>query len=404
MLVKKESIKKHSLIVGTFLSFAGFYVILLSLVNFGYSDESRVLTVPLRVIILVSLFIMFVLRNKKRVSNGFLFFSFFIILYYIRIFLEYFTSTHTYHIPVFDFFLFFTSFVSFPFILLSQSKLYVKDYRYIFWSIIVGNFLLAISTIYYYGSLVGEVSRLTSTYTDLALISPLMLAYNSVLAITIGVIYIMNNKVSGKQKYLLYITIALSLIPFFFGASRGSIIALIFPIFLYFIFSKNKKYRYRIIIVSMLLLIIITLYSNYAGQGIINRFVETFNALLANDYSDVRLQLWITSWDQFVDNPLFGNSLENNIYNAYPHNLFIETLITTGIFGISCIIGFLLYMFKKISRIIKYYPHYYYITTIFLVGFVRSLFTDGIYGHSWLAFGAAVIMAFDFKKFEKQTP
>ena len=82
--------KTHNLLfyLNFFLSFLGFYVVLLVVFNIGQGDFSRQLTIPMRMMIgLSSLLIFFLnIRNKSPYLNWFFFF---VVIYSIRIIIDY---------------------------------------------------------------------------------------------------------------------------------------------------------------------------------------------------------------------------------------------------------------------------------------------------------------------------
>lgn len=392
MTIKKSSIINVLLSFSFFFVFAGMYAVLLYSVNTGFGDISRYITVPVRILVLICLSIIFLIKNRISTNNTFILFVAFSSLYYLRIVVELLKGSDQFHLPLIEFFLYFTAFVFLPGVLVSQIELNSKQFKIIFWCIVLGNLILATGSYFYYGDLIGVVNRLTESTTENTL-NPLILSYNSALGIGLGIGYLMTNKVYGLERSIIILTIICCVVPFILGASRGSYIALILPFIFYLIVSNNNDNK------SILLFIIIGLGISiiiiYLGEGLIERFTKTFTALNRGDYSDKRLQMWISSWYQFVDNPFFGNSLENDRYNFYPHNLFFETLITTGSVGIIVLFALITSIFKKTIRIIKGNPEYFFITIIFYQALIRSLLSGSIYSHVWLAIGMALVIQFN---------
>ncbi len=181
------------------------------------------------------------------------------------------------------------------------------------------------------------------------------------------------------------------------GASRGAVIAIFAP-FVFNIFIKLKLKQLVLSIVGIFLIVFSLMYfSDYLGTGLVDRIMNTVNALKEGDYSESRLSIWKSSWYQFMENPLFGNSLENFEHQRYPHNIFFETLISTGGIGFFILIFSLVVLLRKAIIVSRVRPQYFFIVTIFLFAFIRSMFSGAIYDANWLAMGAALLVSFNQK-------
>jgi O-antigen ligase len=335
------------------------------------------------------------MRPRFQINKGLFFFLFFSILYLIRITIEYYNFTSFFHIPEIDFFLYFMSFVFLPLFLISQFDLSETDYGQIFWAIVTSSLCFSTLSIFFYHDIVGKVSRISMISRlqyDVSVLSPLILSYCSALGIGIIISYLLTNYIDGFKKRILIITLALCLIPFFLGASRGSILALAFPVIYYFLFAGNMKSRCKVIFFIMLISTVLALSTEYLGSGLFDRISITQTRI--DTGSEARIYIWEASIHQFLDDPVFGNSLENEQVNHYPHNLFLEVLITTGILGFIPFFLFICIIFLKIKTIIIHEPRHFWMCTIFLQAFVASMFSGALYNASWLAIGAGLVLGF----------
>jgi O-antigen ligase len=186
----------------------------------------------------------------------------------------------------------------------------------------------------------------------------------------------------------------LCLIPFFLGASRGSIIALFIPFIFYFLFQKGLKRKIVAITAIATIAIGFIIAAQYLGLGVFNRFINIGIGQAGS--SMTRLDMWQSSWYQFLENPIFGNSLEATNVGVYPHNILLETLITTGFFGFSAYLLFLYFTFKKAIKIIKYNSSHFFIVVIFLQALSKNMVTGGLYSTSWLAIGSGLILGYNY--------
>ncbi|MGM0503940.1 MAG: O-antigen ligase family protein [Bacteroidota bacterium] len=320
----------------------------------------------------------------------------FSILYFTRIFYEQLTGRNHFHISETQFLLYYSGFVFFPFLFISQTKLDEKSYQKIFHAILFSTIILSVLTFIYYRSIIGTVGRISYAISkDANYISPLALSYTGALGIGLGSIYLITNKnINKRKKYFIIITIILSAIPFFLGASRGSLFALAVP-FLFLIYkirSIKKKLAISLMIVFLGFLIVI--FAEKMGSGIITRFMNIGADIESGSSSTIRLIQWTDSLEQFWNNPFFGNSLENTTFNFHPHNIFLEVLITTGLIGFIPFIFLIIKGFKAALNVFKNFPEYSWIAALFLQSFTQNMFSGGLYSASWLFASLALLISF----------
>ncbi|KPP97287.1 MAG: O-antigen ligase like membrane protein [Bacteroidetes bacterium HLUCCA01] len=394
MKVSKEKLVNISLGTAFFFVFAGSYVVLIILANTGYKDVSRLFTIPIRLFIVALFAISFVLHRKIRFNKGVIWFLIFSLLYYLRIYISYQGYNPYLHQSEWDFFIYFTSFVLLPFIFITQTKITKYHINLLFYTVSIGSLILAIGTLYYYRDIIGDVSRITFV-DDVNVISALILSYVASLGIGVAYSYKLTNHTTTRiQSIIIYTTLVLCLIPFFLGASRGSVIALGLPFVFYILYSNTIKNKFNSISLFISLVILMIIASVFLGEGLFNRLIGTYEDINSNSSSAIRLDIWKTGLIQFYNNPIFGNSLQNDYYGFYPHNIFVEILLSTGIIGFLCYSAFLYEVFRKSINIIKYNPEFFFLVTIFLMALSRSMFTGGIYSTSWLAISAALILSY----------
>ncbi|GAA4440137.1 hypothetical protein GCM10023188_37030 [Pontibacter saemangeumensis] len=110
-----------------------------------------------------------------------------------------------------------------------------------------------------------------------------------------------------------------------------------------------------------------------------------------------RIGIWEYALNHFYDSPLFGSSLEVPETGHYPHNIYIEVLMTTGI------VGFIPFMFIIVKTmlqslyIFKHKPELSWIAAIFLQNIIQNSFSGAIYGASWLFVSMAMVLCVDFR-------
>src|SRR5690606_37813156 len=127
----------------------------------------------------------------------------------------------------------FISFVIIPFIGFSKIRYDKIDFIKLYRVFIITALAFSILSITLYGKFIGQVARLNENSTGEEVISPLILSYCGALIIGVVSFFLLYSK---KINRLLKITsiacLCLALIPFFLGASRGSIFAVFIPFIL----------------------------------------------------------------------------------------------------------------------------------------------------------------------------
>jgi len=378
------------------ISFLGFYTVILLALNAGMAGFTRQLTIPMRGIIGGACILLFFLNFKNKIPylKWFLIFVFF---YSSRLFIDY-INDKVFYISYTDLIFYFLSFSVIPFIGVIKtdfSKIDVKSiYKTFLFTALAFCILVGLS----YSRFIGTVGRLsTNTTGEEDIISPLILSYCGTLIIGVCATYVFFNRSEKKIiKQLSYVAVALAFIPFFLGASRGSIIALFVPFFMLAmskISFRNVMIYITFFVIGIFLLIYI---DDYLGSGLIDRLAGTSEAIERGDSSASRVTIWAYSYEQFLNYPLFGDKLKTNGVDIYPHNIVLEVLQSVGIVGF---IPFLILLFKGVIssiKVFKYHVSYAWIAIIFLQSLMQGMFSGAIYSSAWFWTSLAMVLSMEY--------
>ncbi len=164
------------------------------------------------------------------------------------------------------------------------------------------------------------------------------------------------------------------------SGSRGPFVAVSFSLLIFMIFSKKHNYIGLIVfgLIAIAVLYKLALYLDTSGAfPILNRIEST---LSGNDYSVIgRQESYSGAFYQFVENPLFGDSLEEKTTGYYPHNVILEAFMSTGIVGGLAFLAFFLYVFYYGYMLIKTDAATSWIALIFMQYFIGAQFSGAIY-------------------------
>lgn len=379
-----------------FLTFLGYYAILLLLFNLGLSEASRSVTIPIRLGIVAMLALLF-LKNIKHLQpvKGMHWFLLFCFVYLYRLFDDY-NSLELYYMSIPDVLLFFLSFAVIPFIVLSTQPLSKSKLKAMFNALFIGGLLFSALVLFFYSRFIGQVSRLASGTAGESVLSPLALSYSSALVIGVFTFYLLFNKVSFLKRILMLVGIGLATVPFFLGASRGALIALGIPFILYFLSGKTIGFKIRSLILLAIIVIGVIYLDQYFSSGLLNRFLGISEAIETGASSASRIDIWKASFEQFLNNPIFGDKLKIDGVNGYAHNIILEVLQTTGLMGFIPFIIVIINAWKICLYILKHHKAYFWIPVIFIQAFFMNMFSGAIYNASWFWTSMALLLCLGY--------
>ena len=105
-----------------------------------------------------------------------------------------------------------------------------------------------------------------------------------------------------------------------------------------------------------------------------------------------RLSRQAGAFNAFMESPLFGASLEEPTYGGYPHNMFIEALMSTGIISAALLFILLSMTFTYAVRLYVEVKGYGWASVLFIQYLVASQFSGSIYtvNYLWITNGLVI--------------
>lgn len=403
LISKKNKINSYLFFLIFFLVFIGFYSILLLGVNAGLPEIAQTISIPLRFVIVV-LCLLLITGKLQRIKfeKEVLIYIVFFVIYLFRVFYDY--SLHRpLYIEYSKLILYFISFSVIPFVVIASTKLSKEIINSIFKGFLYSSIAFSFLATLLYGKYIGTVARLASNYVEDDVLSPLILSYCSALGIGVLIMYLIYNKTTRFWRFLISLTIIMNLVPFYLGASRGSILALFIP-FLFLVLSKiNIKVLFKSFIFLAIFVTFLYYTDIYLGSGLFDRFLSIGDDVEFQSSSASRLGLWSYALEQFVEYPFFGDKLQTNNINMYPHNVILEVLQAVGFLGAIPLFILLYKAFGICKKIFINYSELAWIPVIFIQAFVQNMFSGAIYTASWLWGSMALLFALNyFIKHEKK--
>jgi hypothetical protein len=389
------SLKKALIFIIAFFTFGGYFVINALAIESGLPLGTRMFTVPLRLFICALCAIhFFSLLSKLRLQWTVLIpFALFSIMFIFRIIKSSIEEPELLSRSGFEFVLFFLSFGVIPFVYYNVVPKN-RDLIIIENAVVLGSVLLSVIAIVFYRDLLGGDFSRAGGYSssDDATISPLALSYSAALVLGVALYRI----VQLKRKIILNLVIlCLGFIPFLLGASRGSVLALLLSLFLVVVANQGLKGFLKTALLLVLLFPIVSYVVEASGSGLIDR-MSTIQTQFNPDevqHSWNRIFIWRTSFEQFLENPISGDFLENRARGHYPHNVVIEALMTTGLIGGIPFIYLLVKGMLKAAQIVRTMPDKGWLSIVFVQVVFMNMFSGGIFSAIWLWSSLGIILA-----------
>lgn len=384
-----------------FLIFFGFYIMLMVISSMGLKSISKSFSIPIRIIIGFCLCAIFFLSKKRKGPSHYVLFGIFSLLYFYRIVADFYQS-YNYGFSTSELIFYFGSFAVLPYCILASIKLDERHFQVGHKALILSAFLFSILAFVSYKKYVGVYSRLSIISGDEDLLSPLILSYCASLAIGIAATYLRQHRLKAKQKIYSLSIICFSIVPFFLGASRGSIFALFIP-FIFMVWAKkNFMFNFKVLLILIFSIGVLVYLDGVLSSGLLKRFSGISEDIESGGQSSgaERILMWKQSFAQFMDHPIFGDRFKISGFDSYNHNLFLEVLQTTGAAGFIPFLYLIILALKGSLRIFKAVPMNSWIGVIFIQSFIQNMFSGAVFTASW--FWASMALVFSTQYYIKK--
>lgn len=196
----------------------------------------------------------------------------------------------------------------------------------------------------------------------------------------------------GRRNLLIYGSLFLiGAVGLFLSASRGPLMAFILCL-LFFEYTRSIRKLFSFIYLGTFSVAVSLLCFDWLFENIIKNFM-TLRIAEINDASAMeRIIAYRGCLEQFWVSPLLGSSIEEKITGFYPHNLFLEGLISTGLIGLIFLILWSIFIIVAVVKIIRNNYEDGWIALIFLQYWLGSQVSGAVYtsGTMWVLSGLVV--------------
>lgn len=126
----------------------------------------------------------------------------------------------------------------------------------------------------------------------------------------------------------------LGLYVLFATGSRGPLVALVLAIVFFEAVKGGRAAIFLALFAAPFLATLAFDVNQFEAALGTNLFSRLDTAIAGTDQSSIgRVSQISSAWQMFLDAPLFGAALEDPAFGIYPHNIFVEAFMATGVFG-----------------------------------------------------------------------
>ncbi|KGL64355.1 O-antigen ligase family protein [Polaribacter sp. Hel1_85] len=369
----------------------GAQVVILFVYTLGFKDSSQSFTIPYR--ILVSIFSIYLLFSKSLFyvfakSRILHLIFFFYLLILLRMFYDGFLGVNEMGLKPEVYIFRFLSFIvlpSFAFMypLKKQDVIYAQK------GVIFTCFSFLFIGFFLYRDQLGSDYRsagYTAERVKDEFISPMAFAY---IGFTLFGIVIWDYFYQKRLSLFIFLTlISISIFAIAWSGTRNTSLGVLFILaFVSLQKSKSKKHFFKILFIWISGFIGIAYLMAKSDLDILNRFTFLFDQIKSGDADagSARLSIWGDGFNQFLQNPFFGDALEVKSYKYVAHNMYLETLMATGVLGGITFLIILVKTFKNGYIMLKTNSNLGWLMILFLercfTGFLSTSILDPLF---WL--------------------
>jgi len=195
------------------------------------------------------------------------------------------------------------------------------------------------------------------------------------------------------KKKLNFKLIIINLLLIFLGiyimivsGSKGIFFSFILAIFVLFFFSKkisvNNLIRFSVLLffftLTVFLIFKADVFNKFYSSNLFGIILRIKN--LSNDLSTLqRIDFYNQALQSIISNPVFGSQIEIRSYKFYPHNLFLEYTMATGLFFGLTLLLFCIFLIFKGLILFKNNSKHGWIFLLFIQNFAQSMFSGCVY-------------------------
>lgn len=250
-------------------------------------------------------------------------------------------------------------------------------------------------TAFYVDNVLNDQGRL-----QLNSLNPISLGLLGSVGILLSVWLIIGKMHLGPRRLHIFLALVSSSLGSYlliFSASRGPLVAILLVILFIPASTNRKAFIKMLFLITALFAPLIFIISN-VNTDLFSSLVSRIDSLESGqDISmGIRLLSYAGAWNVFVDSPFLGSSMEEPITQFYPHNIFLEVLMSTGIVGFAPFVLTVILGLYFAFRLVRMNSAYAWVGTLYVLFLIQAQFSGSLYQSNamWVLLALTAVLYF----------
>jgi hypothetical protein len=218
------------------------------------------------------------------------------------------------------------------------------------------------------------------------LLGPIQFGHLGVTTAVLGIFSLVRggHKFRGMYGMMAIIALPLGVVTVLMAASRAPLIALVvlLPLTIFFAsYGRGLKLTgWAVVLGAIALFAIPLLVQQVMSRGVdLYTYFGSVEAFTSSESSLNRAQLMRDAWHAFEAHPFFGAGLFETYLHTYPHNVVLEALMATGVFGGTMMTGLVIVSLIKSFRLMHNFPEMSWIPILYLQYLIHLMVSGALY-------------------------
>lgn len=242
--------------------------------------------------------------------------------------------------------------------------------------------------------------------TEIQILNPILISFYGELLLISGLAKYLYSSGTLVKKIGIASTICLGLFTLIIGASKGPLLAatllVLFQFVAYFIYArKTREFLLKLAIIPLGVLLAFRSFVlskiEWERLTIVRRLIG-FAENQQSGEKEVRDFQWASAWQQFLEHPVIGDRFLDRATGYYPHNVYLESLMATGVVGSLLFFSLIIYaLYRVFLQVVSRQDTVVY-ASLLLAILLANLTSGSLFGSIPLWIMLAAYLAMDFNR------
>lgn len=186
-------------------------------------------------------------------------------------------------------------------------------------------------------------------------LNPISMGHLGVSTFLLGLSMLRTGVIHRRERLVLFLALSTGAVLIIYANSRGPLLALAAAVGVMLAGGIGHRRTWWILLVLVFFIAILAnLFSDalFSIGGVVDRWTSVASG--DGPSAGSRVISFTGAWAQFIQAPIFGNALEEQITQYYPHNLVLESFMATGFIGGVPFVALIVYATYAALKIVRH--------------------------------------------------